>query len=530
MAEFIAESVRKAAPKMKRSQKYLVKSSKYWQKKRNVLFLYAEKAALTMKLYKLLLLLLLNTPLWVSAQEQAYFPDPDPAIQQRLEEWKDLKFGLLMHWGAYSQWGIVESWSICPEDLGWASGARKKGIADNYHDYVKAYENLQTTFNPSRFAPEKWAEAAKDAGMKYVVFTTKHHDGFCMFDSKLTDYKITDPRCPFSTNPRSNATKEIFDAFRKDDFWIGAYFSKPDWHSDAYWWKHFPAVDRNCNYSIRKHPERWEQFKDYTHNQIMELMSDYGKMDILWLDGGWVRPKTDEEVKNELTEIYENSRWARNAQSQDVDMAGLVKKAREKQPQLIVVDRAVPGVHQNYLTPEQHIPDNGLPYPWETCMTMAGSWSYVPNDQYKPSNELIEKLVDIVSKGGNYLLNIGPSPEGELDPVAYQRLKDIGKWMKINGEAIYSTRMHEVFGEGENIRYTASKDKKTTFVFLFNFPENEKTVLTQLKINPSASVQMLGYAKPLKWSRVTGGLEIQIPKAAESASEHVWVLKVQAGK
>jgi alpha-L-fucosidase len=211
-------------------------------------------------------------------------------------------------------------------------------------------------------------------------------------------------------------------------------------------------------------------------------------------------------------------------------MAGLVKKAREKQPQLIVVDRAVPGVHQNYLTPEQHIPDNGLPYPWETCMTMAGSWSYVPNDQYKPSNELIEKLVDIVSKGGNYLLNIGPSPEGELDPVAYQRLKDIGKWMKINGEAIYSTRMHEVFGEGENIRYTASKDKKTTFVFLFNFPENEKTVLTQLKINPSASVQMLGYAKPLKWSRVTGGLEIQIPKAAESASEHVWVLKVQAGK
>lgn len=117
-----------------------------------------------------------------SAQEKEYYPDPDPVIQQRLEEWKDLKFGLLMHWGTYSQWGIVESWSICPEDLGWATGARKPGIADNYFDYVKAYEKLKTTFNPIKFNPEKWAAAAKEAGMKYVVFTAKHHDGFCMFN------------------------------------------------------------------------------------------------------------------------------------------------------------------------------------------------------------------------------------------------------------------------------------------------------------------------------------------------------------
>ncbi|MEZ4894644.1 MAG: alpha-L-fucosidase [Saprospiraceae bacterium] len=350
----------------------------------------------------------------IQAQEQAYFPDPDTVIQRRLEEWQDLKFGLLMHWGTYSQWGIVESWSICPEDLGWASGARKKGIADNYNDYVIAYEKLKNTFNPTKFDPDKWAEAAADAGMKYLVFTTKHHDGFCMFDSKYTDYKITDKDCPFSVHPRSNIAKNVFNAFRKQNFWIGAYFSKPDWHSNYYWWKHFPAVDRNCNYSIRKHPDRWELFKEFTHNQIDELMSDYGKMDILWLDGGWVRPKTDEEVLDQLTEIYDNSRWARNPQSQDIDMASIVEKARAKQPELIVVDRAVPGVHQNYLTPEQHIPDSGLPYPWETCMTMAGSWSYVPNDRYKPTEELIKKLVDIVSKGGNYLLNIGPSPEGDL--------------------------------------------------------------------------------------------------------------------
>lgn len=120
-----------------------------------------------------------------------------------------------MHWGPYSQWNVFERWSICPEDLSWATGGRKKGVSDNYFDYVKAYENLQTTFNPVNFNPEKWAAAAKEAGMKYMVFTTKHHDGFCMFDTKYTDYKISDPKTPFTINPRSNVTKEIFSAFRK---------------------------------------------------------------------------------------------------------------------------------------------------------------------------------------------------------------------------------------------------------------------------------------------------------------------------
>ncbi|MCC7464950.1 MAG: alpha-L-fucosidase, partial [Saprospiraceae bacterium] len=213
----------------------------------------------------------------LGAQHQTYFPDPEPGIQQRLEDWKDLKFGLLMHWGAYSQWGIVESWSICPEDLSWATGARKPGVADNYQDYVTAYENLPKTFNPVQFDPEKWAAAARDAGMKYVVFTTKHHDGFCMFDTKTTDYKITGTQSPFRDHPRSNVAKEIFQAFRKEGLWTGAYFSKPDWHSDEYWWSKFPASDRNCNYSIQKYPEKWASFIKYTHQQIEELMTHYGK-------------------------------------------------------------------------------------------------------------------------------------------------------------------------------------------------------------------------------------------------------------
>ena len=459
-------------------------------------------------------------------QHKEYYPDPNPAIQQKLEDWQDLKFGLLMHWGTYSQWGIVESWSICPEDLSWATGGRKPGVADNYNDYVKKYTDLKTTFNPTKFNPEKWADAAKEAGMKYMIFTTKHHDGFCMFDSKYTDYKITDKGCAFSTDPRANVTKEIFNAFRKDNFWVGAYFSKPDWHSDYYWWKKFPASDRNANYSIKKYPEQWKKFVDYTHNQINELVSDYGKVDILWLDGGWVRKKTDEEVKEALLDTSEGSRWARNPQSQDIDMPRLVKEVRAKQPGLIVVDRAVPGEQQNYLTPEQHIPETGLPYPWETCMTMGNSWSYVPGDVYKPAKEIIEKLVDIVSKGGNYLLNIGPGPDGEWDPVAYQRLKEIGAWMKINGEAIYGTRMYTVFGENDNIHFTQSKDKKTQFIFVSGFPEN-KLLITKMPFEKNTKVQLLGTNKKLNWKRTSGGIEINIPGNIKKASNYVWVLKVQ---
>lgn len=460
-----------------------------------------------------------------SAQEQTYFPDPDTAIQHRLEEWQDLKFGLLIHWGTYSQWGIVESWSICPEDLSWASGARKAGVADNYSDYVKSYENLKTTFNPVKFNPEKWAAAAKNAGMKYVVFTTKHHDGFCMFDSKYTDYKITDKGCAFSTNPKANITREIFSAFRKENFWIGAYFSKPDWHADTYWWKKFPPADRNANYSISKYPQQWKKYVDFTHNQINELVSDYGKVDILWLDGGWVRKTTDDEVQNYLKEVYEGVRWARNPQNQDIDMERLVKEVRVKQPKLLVVDRAVTGLHQNYLTPEQHIPEKGLPYPWETCMTMANSWSYVPNDIYKSPNEIIEKLVDIVSKGGNYLLNIGPGPDGELDSAAYLRLLDIGSWININGEAIYSSRMVTAFSEGEKIRFTQSKDGKIRYIFLFDFPEN-KIVLTKMPFSKKDKVQLLGNNKQILWKQTTDGVEINLPVTLKSTTDHVWVLKV----
>ena len=462
----------------------------------------------------------------LSAQEQAYFPDADPAIRQRIEEWQDLKFGVLFHWGPYSQWGIVESWSICPEDLSWATGARKPGLGQNYGEYRKAYEALPTTFNPTRFNPEGWAAAARQAGMRYVVITTKHHDGFCMWDTKYTDYRITHPNTPFSTHPRSNVIREVFDAFRKEGLWTGAYFSKPDWHSDFYWWERFPPVDRNANYSIAKYPEQWAKFVDYTHNQIDELMSGYGKVDILWLDGGWVRTKTEEELKKEMLEIYEGSRWARNPQSQDIRMADLVRKARAKQPQLIVVDRAVPGPHQNYLTPEQHIPETGLPYPWETCMTMGQSWSHIPNEVYKPTDELLRKLVDIVSKGGNYLLNIGPRPDGELDSTAYQRLRDIGAWMDVHGRAIYGTRPYRSWHEGDDLRFTQSKDGKTVFIFFLKKPAAAQITLKALEGLPGdARIRVLGSGQPIKWKKTPEGAALSLPPAFLQAQHPVGVLE-----
>jgi len=250
-----------------------------------------------------------------------------------------------------------------------------------------------------------------------------------MFDSQLTNYTAANPACPNSQSAHPDLTKSLFAAFRAEGLWIGAYFSKPDWHHPDYWDPKFPPYDRNPNYDLQKKPAKWESFVQFTHGQIMELMQNYGPIDILWLDGGWVQPYTETSPK-----------WGYKPVDQDIRMNELAAKARVKQPGLIVVDRAVEGPNQNYLTPEQSIPNEPLPYPWETCMTMANSWSYVPGDQYKSTATLLKNLCLIVSRGGNFLLNIAPDPQGRFDSIAYQRLEEIGAWMQINGEAIYNSR------------------------------------------------------------------------------------------
>lgn len=416
----------------------------------------------------------------------------DPQVARKLEWFQDLKFGLFMHWGAYSQWGCIESWPLIEEDK-WARPDDLKAWTDRDKDmerFKRDYWALPKTFNPARFKPEAWVKAAREAGMKYYVFTTKHHDGFSMFDTRLTDYRITAPDCPFHTNTRSNVVKEVFKAFRKEGFGIGAYFSKADWHSPYYWIPNAPARTRNPNYDTLQHPETWGKFVEFVHGQIEELMTGYGPIDILWLDAGQVRPP-----------------------QQDIQMDRLAAMARRHQPGLIIVDRTVGGKYENYRTPEQEVPEKPLPYIWETCMTMGDQWSFKPNDQYKSTHKLIHLLVDIVAKGGNFLLNIGPQPEGELPAEALSRLKEIGAWMQINEEAIYGTRPIAPYKEGP-VAFTCKG--QNVYAIYLNPSENDplptKITLESLKPRPASKVRVLGYREDLSWNTAQNGFTtIEIP-------------------
>ena len=381
-------------------------------------------------------------------QSSVYEWPTDPAVKNKLEQWRNQKFGIIIHWGLYAVPGIIESWSLCSED--WIT----RDSTSDYDTYKKWYWGLKKDFNPVKFNPQAWASAAKGAGMKYLVFTTKHHDGFCMFDTKQTDFKITSG--PFASNPKANVAKEVFNAFRNEGFMIGAYFSKPDWHSENYWWPLYATADRNNNYDIRKHPWRWVKFKSYTQNQISELMHGYGRMDILWLDGGWVRPL--ETVNDEVRS------WgaAIPAWSQDIDMPAIATASRKVQPGLLIVDRTVHGPYENYQTPEQRIPEKKLDMPWESCITLGDAWGYVPNDNYKPASKVIRQMAEVVAKGGSLLLGIGPDAQGEIPPGALQKMEEIGSWMKKNGEAIYNTRTTAVYRDGD-VFFTRSIDSSRRY-------------------------------------------------------------------
>ena len=476
-----------------------------------------------MKTSKLILLFLLLSVLRLNAQHegQTYFPDPNPQIRERIDQWQDIKFGLLMHWGPYSQWGIVESWSICPEDEDWCIPDTVK----DYFQYKKQYENLGKTFNPTKFDPEKWAKAAKNAGMKYVVFTTKHHDGFCMFDSKYTEYKITGKDCPFHTNPKSDVTKEIFNAFRNEGLWIGAYFSKPDWHSNDYWWPQFPPLDRNVNYDPTKYPERWNSFVNFTHNQVMEICSNYGKIDLMWFDGGWVQKHPDLGKAPEV-----NGFQVKKQLDQDIKMDELVDKIRSKQPDCIVVDRAVEGKNQNYLTPENTVPDKMLPYPWESCIILGGGWSFTYDAKMKPARDMVHMLADIVAKGGNLLLNIGPGPDGTWYETSYDCLKNIGDWLKINGEAIYNTRTIAPYFDGK-LRFTRGKDGSAYITYLLAEGEKLPSEIQVKGFVPEkgAKISLLGKkGSSLKWKADASGFKVLVPESLSEAlpSTYAVVFKV----
>lgn len=431
---------------------------------------------------------------------QYEYPD-DPLVKQKLDIWQDQKFGMIIHWGLYAVPGMIESWALCSED--WIS----RDSTQSYDDFKKWYWGLNKEFNPIKFDPDQWAIAAKSAGMKYVVFTTKHHDGFSMFDTKQSDFKISNG--PFGANPKADVAKYVFEAFRKQDFMIGAYFSKPDWHSEYFWWNKYATPDRNVNYDIRKNPWRWNKFREFSYNQIQELVTGYGKLDILWLDGGWVRPleTVNDEVRAWGAAIPEFS--------QEIDMPAIATMARRSQPGLLIVDRTVHGKYENYQTPEQNIPAKKLDNPWESCITLGGAWGYVPKDQFKSSTKVIHSLVEIVAKGGSLLLGVGPTKEGLFLQEQIDRLVEIGDWMKVNGEAIYSTRATDFYRDGETF-FTKSKDQKTTYAII-RLKENGPVPATvEWKGNLPADkteVKLIGENAKLKWKRDGDKVVVTIPES-----------------
>ncbi len=444
----------------------------------------------------------------VHPQSTTYEWPDDTLVRTKLERWQDMKFGMIVHWGLYAVPGIIESWALCSED--WIE--RDSTIA--YADFKKWYWGLNKDFNPVNFNPDQWAKAGKGGGMRYLVFTTKHHDGFSMFDTKESDFKISSG--PFSNHPKSDVAKHVFDAFRKEGFMIGAYFSKPDWHSENYWWPKYATADRNNNYDIRRYPWRWKKFKQFTFNQIQELMNNYGSIDILWLDGGWVRPleTVNDEVRSWGARIPE---W-----SQDIDMPRIAEMARKAQPGVLIVDRTVHGRFENYQTPEQKIPATQLPYPWESCMTLGNAWGYVEGDRFKSATQVIHSLIEIVAKGGNLLLGIGPKPDGTLPEEAISRLKEVGKWLQNNGDAIYNTRSVKHYKDS-NTYFTQNRINGSQFA-LVCLPENSavpSSVEWENNIpQKGTTMKLLQTGKAVKWTVTDTRVKVFLPPSFTKTNTH----------
>lgn len=423
---------------------------------------------------------------YVHQMSDEYTWPEDTAVLTKLDRWRDLKFGVLFHWGLYSVKGISESWPLCAEDR---FMARRRQIQPDlgYEDFKKWYWGQMKDFNPTKFDPETWADLMQDAGMKYMIFTTKHHDGFCMYDTRETDYSIA--QGPFKNHPLKDVARHVFDAFRQKDFMIAAYFSKPDWHCPYYWHPDKATPDRRANYDIGKHSDWWGKYRAYTARQIQELMSGYGRIDILWLDGGWVQKNNGE----------------------DLDIDRIVSDARKLQPGLIAVDRTVHGKNENYLTPEMRIPPQQLPYPWESCITLTNRWGWCPKAPYKSAWQVINMLGEIVAKGGSLVLGVGPKPDGTIEAGALQPLKEMGEWLRAYGKAIYGTRVTPHY-HSDRVWFTADKDGKTLYA-IYALPEGETLPATiEWKGNlPKGSLRLLRGNRKVKYRCQGGKVTVVLP-------------------
>jgi len=344
---------------------------------------------------------------------EAKFPVPAPDTE-RLQWWRDARFGLFIHWGPVSLKGT---------EISWSRGGERRGYKWRGTQIpVEVYDNLYRQFNPTRFNADEWVATARAAGMKYLVFTSRHHDGFSMFDTQADDYKITSPNSPF----RRDVVRELADACHRAGLRFGLYYSQPNWHHpDAF-------TDRHTNYLA------------FLKTQVRELLTNYGPLDIFWFDG-------------------------LGKSAKDYDAEALNRMIRELQPRILINNRdALP---EDFDTPEQVIGKFQYNRPWESCITICNQWAWKPEDKMKSLRECLETLVRCAGGDGNLLFNVGPMPDGRIEPRQVKRLEEMGAWLKKYGETIYGTRGGP-WKPGKSFAST----RKGNIVFVHLLSYNGKTV------------------------------------------------------
>jgi len=426
--------------------------------------------------------------------QKNYLNESKADKDKRMEWWRDARFGMFIHWGLYSV--PAGEWKGTTNHAEW--------IRTTAQIPLKEYDQFVSRFNPVKFNAEAWVQMAKDAGMKYITITSKHHDGFCLWDSKETDFDV------MSTPFKRDILKELADACRK----IGGiklcfYHSIMDWHHPDYsqrreWEKDRPTTGTNR-----------DRYINYMKKQLKELVTNYGDIGVFWFDGEWENFWTHEDGKA----LYN---YVRNLKP-DIIVNNRVDKGRGGMAGM-TSDGDYGG---DFGTPEQEIPETGLPgVDWESCMTMNDHWGYNKADKnFKSTEDLIRKLADIASKGGNFLLNIGPKADGTFPQESIDRLKEIGKWMKANGESIYGTSAspfeHINWG-----RITQKQTNNTTKLYLhvFDWPKDGKLQLHGLGNDPKR-IYILADNKDLEYAKKDNTIDIKIPITAPDKINTVIVVE-----
>ena len=370
--------------------------------------------------------------------QQKIWDETEQEKTERLQWWTEARFGMFIHWGLYAQAARHE----------WVK--KRERISDE--DYQKYFE----MFNPDLFDPAEWAQKAKAAGMKYAVITSKHHEGFCMFESDYTDYNI------MNTPYGKDIIKEWVEAFRAEGLGVGFYYSLIDWHHPEYTIDRVHPQSANTQEEYDKLNEGRDMavYREYLKNQVREILTNYGKIDILWLDysfpGQFGKGRDD---------------WG---------SVELMKMVRELQPEILVNDRADLKDYWggwDFTTPEQFKVQSwpevdGKKIPWETCQTFSGSWGYYRDEHtWKDNKQLLVLLIESVSKGGNVLLNVGPTARGTFDHRADEALAGMGEWMKFNDRSIYGcTQAPEEFEVSDHTLLTYNPEIKRLYIHLLDYP------------------------------------------------------------